>query len=144
MKTENLEPVLDAEFSKILDDFNKASEALQEYRRTHPTKSKIKPSNICSVFAQNLVTLRQLHGISQKTLATAINTSRQAVAQYEDGSTIPNIDKLYNIASFFNVSADYLLGIETDSVKATQEMLIKQAQNELLEKIIALCAELKK
>lgn len=97
-----------------------------------------------SVFAQKLTALRKERGISQKSLAVALNASRQAIAQYEDGVALPNIDKLYGIAKYFNISADYLLGIESESIKATQDLLIKQAQNELLDKIIAFCKGLKK
>lgn len=66
-----------------------------------------------SVFAKNLKALREEREISQKTLATAINASRQAVAQYEDGTALPNIEKLYKIADYFKVSTDFLLGIST-------------------------------
>lgn len=53
--------------------------------------------------------------LSYQTIAESIGVSRQAISQYCDGSTVPNSDKLYRIAQFFNVSADYLLGIQEDN-----------------------------
>ena len=46
----------------------------------------------------------------QLELANALNVSRQTVNSYTDGSTEPNYPTLINIAAFFNVSIDYLLG----------------------------------
>lgn len=51
---------------------------------------------------------------------------------------------LYKLAKTLNVSADYLLGVETANVKATREILINQAQNELLDKVIEFCKGLKR
>lgn len=64
-----------------------------------------------SIFAQRLTKLMENGGVTQQKLAAAIGTTRQAVAQYADGLVLPNIEKLYKMAKFFNVSADYLLGI---------------------------------
>lgn len=43
-------------------------------------------------------------------LAEAIGVSRQAIGQWKDGNTLPDIMALSKIADYFNVSADYLLG----------------------------------
>lgn len=47
---------------------------------------------------------------TQIELAKSLRISRQSVSQYMDGSMQPNAEKLSNIAKFFNVSSDYLLG----------------------------------
>ena len=47
----------------------------------------------------------------QSDLAKFLDISRQAVAQYKDGKAQPNIEMIVNIAEYFNVSSDYLLGI---------------------------------
>jgi transcriptional regulator with XRE-family HTH domain len=44
-----------------------------------------------------------------KAVADYIGVSRQAVSQYQDGSTQPNADTIVKIAEFFGVSTDYLL-----------------------------------
>lgn len=67
-----------------------------------------------SIFATRLRALIEENNISKQTLSEQIGTSRQAISQYCDGSTIPNADKLTEIAKYFNVSLDYLSGL-TDS-----------------------------
>lgn len=56
--------------------------------------------------------LRTERGLTQLQLAHALNVSPQAVSRWENGSTYPDITLLPEIAIFFGVSADLLLGIE--------------------------------
>ena len=63
-----------------------------------------------SVFATRLRALMEHSKTTQQELAKVTNITRQAIAQYADGSVQPNIEKLYKIAEHFKVSADYLLG----------------------------------
>lgn len=63
-----------------------------------------------NIFAQRLRALMKECNVTQDILAEKAGCSRQAVSQYMDGSSAPNVDKLLSIADFFNVSADYLLG----------------------------------
>ena len=56
---------------------------------------------------------------SKKTTITALahelKISRQAVSQYADGSTQPNLERLVEIAKYLNVSTDWLLGLTDES-----------------------------
>lgn len=61
-------------------------------------------------FASRLRELMKNGEVTQQDLAQAIGTTRQAISQYADGSVQPNIEKLFKIATYFNVSADFLLG----------------------------------
>lgn len=63
-----------------------------------------------NVFARNLRKLMERKDITQEELAKKAGCSRQAVSQYMDGSSVPNVDKLLGIADYFGVSIDYLLG----------------------------------
>ena len=54
--------------------------------------------------------LRFEEKISQEALATSLGVTRGAVAQWENGFTIPTNDMLTKIADYFNVSLDYLMG----------------------------------
>ena len=63
-----------------------------------------------NIFAQRLRALMKERSVKQSILAEKAGCSRQAVSQYIDGSSVPNVDKLLSIADFFDVSADYLLG----------------------------------
>lgn len=62
------------------------------------------------IFATRLRALMKSAKATQQDVAAAVGTTRQAISQYADGSVQPNIEKLYKIAEYFNVSADYLLG----------------------------------
>ena len=54
--------------------------------------------------------LRKKKGISQLKLATDLNTTQNTISRYETGEREPGIDELINIANYFNVSVDYLIG----------------------------------
>lgn len=60
--------------------------------------------------------LRKAKGISQEQLAELLNTTRQAVSKWERGESYPDIDRLKDLSAFFNVSIDYLLGHDIESV----------------------------
>lgn len=55
--------------------------------------------------------LRTDKNLSQAKLAELFNISQQAVSHYEKGSRDIDSALLKNLAKFFNVSTDYLLGI---------------------------------
>jgi len=54
---------------------------------------------------------------SQETLANALGITRQAVSNYKSGQSSPDWKTIASIAKYFNVSADYLLGLsDTKSI----------------------------
>lgn len=62
------------------------------------------------MFFERLKGLRQENSISQKDLARALKVSQQTVASWEVGRTEPSNSALKEIADYFDVSTDYLLG----------------------------------
>ena len=64
------------------------------------------------VFPIRLIELRKEKGLTQGELADKIGISRQSVTLYEREARIPDIEVLAKIASYFGVSADYLIGLE--------------------------------
>lgn len=66
------------------------------------------------MLAKQLKKLREANGKSQQEVCNALNIEQSTLANYENGKRIPKIDILINIASYYNVSIDYLLGL-TDS-----------------------------
>lgn len=56
--------------------------------------------------------LRTDKQMSMKQLAVAIGTTDAAVSNWENGINEPKISYVIRLCEFFNVSADYLLGIE--------------------------------
>lgn len=63
-----------------------------------------------SVFSERLARLRKQRDLSQYELARALGYSRGQIANYEQGSRSPDLSVLNEIASFFGVTTDYLLG----------------------------------
>ncbi|NLU53430.1 MAG: helix-turn-helix transcriptional regulator [Clostridiaceae bacterium] len=62
------------------------------------------------MFTERLKLLRTEKRISQSLLATHLGVTQQAIARWEKGETEPDISTIQNLASFFGVSTDYLLG----------------------------------
>lgn len=56
--------------------------------------------------------LRKEHKISQQKLADILNVHQTAISQWETGRTSPDISIATEMAKLFNVSLEYLLGIE--------------------------------
>ena len=73
-------------------------------------------------FPSRLRKLLDDRGVTITALSKELKISRQAVSQYTDGSAQPNIEKLRAIASFFDVSADYLVGLSGYEKKSTAEL----------------------
>lgn len=62
--------------------------------------------------------LRNKKRITQQDLADKMNVSIQIVSRWENGINYPDIMILPSIASFFNVTTDYLLGMEGEKLMA--------------------------
>ncbi|EAC9169120.1 helix-turn-helix transcriptional regulator [Listeria monocytogenes] len=54
--------------------------------------------------------LRENENLTQNQLASKIGITRDTLANYETGRREPDFTTLKNIASYFEVSTDYLLG----------------------------------
>lgn len=63
------------------------------------------------MFAKRLKELRNKYHLSQTELATVLNISNRTISMYERGYSEPSADVLAKIATHFNVTADYLIGI---------------------------------
>lgn len=72
------------------------------------------------IFSQRLVQLREDRGITQQTLADDLKITRQSLSLYEKAERTINIDLLVKIANYFNVSADYLLGLNENATTDTE------------------------
>ena len=53
---------------------------------------------------ENLVVLRNINGYSQEELAEKIGISRQAYAKWENGTTVPDIEKCRRLAELYEVT----------------------------------------
>lgn len=61
---------------------------------------------------ESIKELRVRHSLSQNQLAGQLGISQQTVAKWESGQAAPKPAMIKRIAEFFDVSADYLLGIK--------------------------------
>lgn len=74
-------------------------------------------------FSQRLKDLREQHGYTQDALASELYVSRQAISQWENGKSSPDVDKLVALAQLYSISVDELLGaapvspVDKDSAK---------------------------
>lgn len=68
-----------------------------------------------------LTELRSEQGLSQKQLAEAIGVSQSTIAKIEVGRNESTASTVRKLARYFQVSADYLLGLEDEFGAKTQE-----------------------
>ena len=63
-------------------------------------------------FSERLKDLRLSKGLSTIQLGKELGIPNSTISRWENGLRIPGIDNLFILASFFNVSAGYLIGKE--------------------------------
>jgi len=63
-------------------------------------------------FGSILKELRLELGLSQRKLGEILGVVNQTISFWEIGAREPDLDTLVEISKFFNVSTDYLLGID--------------------------------
>ncbi len=66
------------------------------------------------IFASRLKSLRKEYGYTQSEVAEQLQIGQTTIANYENGSRIPDISKLSMLADLYLVSIDYLLGRSED------------------------------
>lgn len=68
--------------------------------------------------------IREDRDLLQKDVAKTLGIKQQQYSEYEIGKRLIPIDKLANLAIFYNTSVDYLIGI-TDERKAYPKSNLK-------------------
>ena len=63
------------------------------------------------IFAKRLKELRTQQKLSQKEMAEKLHIKQQSYSRYELATGEPSLATLREIATFFNVSTDYLVGL---------------------------------
>ena len=67
------------------------------------------------MFPERIRLLRKSQDLSQVELAGRLGVSKQSVSNWENGNILPSIDMLVKISTVFNVSTDYILGLDNRS-----------------------------
>ena len=89
-----------------------------------------------SEFGNNLRNLRKSRNLTQKELGTQFGLSKAVVSKYESSLGYPTFDVLVNIASFFGVTTDFLLGVsngKTIDVSALTDSQVTLIQHTISE-----------
>ena len=66
--------------------------------------------NYCD-FGSTLKQLRKNRNLTQKELGLKVGLSKAVISKYETGMGYPTFDVLIEIARYFGVTTDYLLGV---------------------------------
>ena len=66
------------------------------------------------VFGERLKSLRTERNIGQNLLAKDLNLSNASISYWETGKQEPCAEAIFKLAQYFDVSADYLLGLTDD------------------------------
>ena len=62
-------------------------------------------------YVDRLTALRQDRDIGQKVIASVLGCTQSTVSKYELRETRYDLDDLIKLCKFYNVSADYILGL---------------------------------
>ena len=73
--------------------------------------------------------LRQEQDVTQEQLAEALGITSRAVSQWERDRTAPDISQLPALANFFDVTTDYLLGVDVRCKEEAVRKILKTVQS---------------
>lgn len=62
------------------------------------------------ILAQRLTMLRKQKDVSRKVVAEAVHIAERTYQRYEEAEREPNASVLAELAKYYNVSLDYLVG----------------------------------
>ena len=68
------------------------------------------------ILADKIIKLRKQCGWSQEDLAEKMSISRQSVSKWESTNSIPDLNKIIMLADIFDVTTDFLLKDEIETV----------------------------
>lgn len=62
-------------------------------------------------YYERLRFVREEKGLTQLDIASLLETTRQQVSKWENGTQMMGVDKYIRLARYYNLSVDYLLGL---------------------------------
>lgn len=77
---------------------------------------------------EKLKQLRKEKNLSQVEMANILNVHQTAVSQWEQGRTTPDMQTLIKIADYFQVTVDYLLGKNSETVDSYNFLTVSEKQ----------------
>ncbi len=73
--------------------------------------------------------LREEKGISQTKLGEAVNLTKTTISHYENGTRVPSIETLIDLANYFKVDLNYILG--TDNLIISDKRSLQVSDEEI-------------
>ncbi len=95
------------------------------------------------MLGERLKKLRRDKKLTQEQLGKKVNVTKVSISGYENGNRTPDTETLQNLADFFGVSTDYLLG-RSDNQKPIQSVTVAGQDISLSPEELKLFEELKK
>ncbi len=82
-------------------------------------------------FKDNFKKLREMKHLSQEEVAKGLGVAKSTISMYERGERLPSHDRLEDIADYFNIDMDYLVGrdpgsmyyLDPETARIAQEIL---------------------
>lgn len=97
-------------------------------------------------FSRKVKELREEKGLTMEKLANELGVSKSRVNMWENNGTVPRQDVLIQLAKYFGVSSDVLLGIEyfsnTSSISDSIQRKMKDLDSEETKKVDAYIDEI--
>lgn len=90
---------------------------------------------------ERITELRNKYNLTQHALAKELGVSRSSVNAWEMGISTPSVDRIVDIAQYFRVTVDYLLGLD-NKISIDISLLSEEAKVAIL-KVIEIFLEKK-
>ena len=71
--------------------------------------------------AEKLVELRTSKGVTQEEMAKSLSVSNKTISKWENGVSTPDIPMVVELAKYYGVTSDTLLGLSKDKKQSTKE-----------------------
>lgn len=66
------------------------------------------------MYGERLRQARKQKNLSQVSVGIKLNTTHATISRYENGKLEPNLDTLKALCKLYNVSADFILGLDEE------------------------------
>ncbi len=83
------------------------------------------------VFAEKITELRKTKGLSQKKVSQDLGISQALLSHYENGLRECGLDFVVNIANYYGVSCDFLLGNSNSTISLDEDPKISDIPEDL-------------
>ncbi len=88
--------------------------------------------DLANIVSENLITLRKEKHLTQQELAEKIGYSDKLISKWELGKAIPSVDKLMQLASFYNVPLDSIVTKNGCEKKVLSDQADKNMANKVV------------